>query len=82
MKKYKEKQKKRYVIADLSQPTNYLLSKGGGRYYFIDNIEICTKFTSKSTAKLICDECVSNFEIDLVVVPILITYELIDETED
>ena len=36
MKKYKEKEIRKYVIADLSQPTNYLHSLREGRYNFID----------------------------------------------
>lgn len=79
MKKYKEKEIRKYVIADLSQPTNYLHSLREGRYNFIDNIVAATKFVSKSVARQICDECVMNFNIDLVIVPILITYEIIEE---
>lgn len=79
MKRYKEKEIRKYVIADLSQPTNYLHSLREGRYNFIDNIVVATKFVSKSVAQQICDECVMNFNIDLVIVPILITYEIIEE---
>ena len=79
MKKYLEKEIKKYVIADLSQPTNYLHSLRGGRYNFIDNIIVATKFVNKNIAQQICDECSINFNIDLVVVPILITYEIIEE---
>ena len=38
MKKYKEKESKKYVIADLSEKTNYLFSNRNGNYSFIDNI--------------------------------------------
>ena len=79
MNKYKEKEIKKYVIADLSQPTNYLKSMKDGRYSFIDNVVIATKFVSKSTAKEICNECIENTNIGLVVVPIMITYEIIEE---
>ena len=79
MNKFKEKEIKKYVIADLSQPTNYLQSLRGGRYCFIDNISTATKFVNKSIANNICDECIRNFNIDLVVVPIMITYEIIEE---
>ena len=78
MNKFKEKEIKKYVIADLSQPTNYLQSLKRGRYCFIDNIVAATKFKSKSIAQEICGECIRNFNIDLVVVPILITYEILD----
>ena len=79
MKKYLEKEIKKYVIADLSQPTNYLHSLREGRYNFIDNIIVATKFVNKSIAQQICNECRINFNMDLVVIPILITYEIIEE---
>lgn len=79
MKRYKEKEMKKYIIADLSQPTNYLYSIGGGRYNFIDNIVVSTKFVNKKTAQMICDECSRNFGIDLVTIPVIITYEIIEE---
>ena len=79
MKKYLEKETKKYIIADLSQPTNYLHSLRDGKYNFIDNIIVSTKFTNKEIAQQICNECIRNFDIDLVVVPILITYEIIEE---
>ena len=79
MNKYKEKEIKKYVIADLSQPTNYLKSMKDGKYCFIDNVVIATKFVSKITAQEICNECIKNTNSDLVVVPIMITYEIIEE---
>lgn len=79
MNRYKEKEVKKYVIADLSQPTNYLHSLREGRYNFINNIIVATKFVNKSTAQEICNECIKNTNIDLVVVPILITYEIVEE---
>ena len=79
MKKYLEKKIKKYVIADLSQPTNYLHSLREGRYNLIDNIIVATKFVNKNIAQQICDECSRNFQIDLVVVPITITYEIVEE---
>ena len=50
-----------------------------GRYNFIDNIIVATKFVNKSIAQQICNECRINFNMDLVVIPILITYEIIEE---
>lgn len=79
--RYIEKEIKKYVIADLSQPTNYLQSLREGRYCFIDNISVATKFVNKSVANEICKECIRNFNIDLVVVPILITYEILEEMD-
>lgn len=79
MNRYKEKESRKYVIADLSQPTNYLCSLGGGKYCFIDNIATATKFLNKKIAQEVCNECCSNFNIDLVTVPIIITYEIVEE---
>lgn len=79
MKKFKEKELKKYVIADLSQPTNYLHSLREGKYCFVDNIITSTKFVNKNVAEMICNECMRNFDMDLVVVPIVITYEIVEE---
>ena len=79
MNRYKEKELKKYVIADLSYPTNYLHSLREGRYNLIDNIVVATKFINKEIAQQICNECIINFNMDLVVVPISITYEIIEE---
>ena len=78
MNRYKEKEINKYVIADLSKPTNYLKSMKDGRYSFIDNVVIATKFVNRYTAQEICNECIRNTNIDLVVVPIMITYEIIE----
>lgn len=80
MKRYKEKEVKKYVIADLSQPTNYIMSRRNGNYCFIDNIVAATKFLNKSIAQQICNECMINSNIDLVVIPINIVYEILEET--
>lgn len=80
MKRYKEKEIRKYVIADLSQPTNYLMSNRNGNYCFIDNIISATKFLSRQLAEDICGECIRNSRINLVVVPISITYEILEET--
>lgn len=82
MNKFKEKELKKFVIADLSNPTNYVMSKRNGMYYFIDNIVRATKFVNKSIAQVICKECIRKYNIDLVVIPILITYEIIEEDYD
>lgn len=79
MKKYLEKELKKYVIADLSQPTNYLHSLREGKYNFIDNIVVATKFINKNVAQQICDECIRKFNMDLVVIPIVISYEIIED---
>lgn len=79
MNKFKEKELYRYVIADLSQPTNYIMSLRDANYCFIDNIIKATKFRSKKIAEDICAECIRNTNIDLVVVPLMITYEIVEE---
>lgn len=79
MDRYKEKELKRYVIADLSLPTNYIRSKGNGNYCLIDNIVVATKFTNEKIAEEICEQCTRNTSIALVVIPIIITYEIVEE---
>ena len=79
MNRFKEKELYRYVIADLSQPTNYIMSLRDANYCFIDNIIKATKFRSKKVAENICEECIRNTGLDLVVVPVMITYEIIEE---
>ena len=81
MNRYKEKELYRYVIADLSQPTNYIMSLRDAKYCFIDNIIKATKFRNRRIAEDICNECIRNTGFDLVVVPVMITYEIIDDTE-
>lgn len=79
MNKFKEKELKKFVIADLSNPTNYVMSKRNGNYCLIDNIVAATKFINKNVANNICEECKQNTGIDLVVIPINIIYEIIEE---
>ena len=79
MNKFKEQELYRYVIADLSQPTNYIMSLRNANYCLIDNIIKATKFRSRRVAEDICNECIRNTNIDLVVVPLMITYEIIEE---
>ena len=79
MNRFKEQELYRYVIADLSQPTNYIMSLRDANYCFIDNIIKATKFRSKKVAEMIWEECIRNTGLDLVVVPVMITYEIIEE---
>ena len=79
MNKYKEKELNRYIIADLSQPTNYIMSLRDAKYCLIDNIVTATKFRSRKIADEICAECMRNTGFALVVVPLTITYEIIEE---
>lgn len=70
-----------YVIANLDTPTKYLMSQGNGHYCLIDNIVGATRFAKESIANVIQRECSNLYNLDLVVIPIKITYELINETE-
>lgn len=79
MNRFKEKELYRYVIADLSQPTNYIMSLRDANYCFIDNIIKATKFRNRKIAESICEECIRNTGLGLVVVPVMITYEIIEE---
>lgn len=79
MNRFKEKELYRYVIADLSQPTNYIMSLRDANYCLIDNIITATKFRNKRVADDICKECIRNTNLDLVVIPLMITYEIVEE---
>lgn len=81
MKEYKELTLKRYVIATLDNPTQYLISEHFGKYSFTENIKIASKTVSKSIAEGIVNDFYSqvNADIDLVVVPIKIEYTIIEE---
>lgn len=84
MQRYLEKKTKKYVIATLDNPTLYLkkiLAKK--EYYFVEDIEVATKTMSKKLANSILQYYYSDTGLDteLVVIPIEITYEIIDDTE-
>lgn len=84
MKKYLEKKTKKYVIATLDTPTLYLKKTPAKKeYYFVEDIEIATKTMSEKLANSILSYYYSDTGLDteLVVVPIEITYEIIDDTE-
>jgi len=78
MEKYTEKIENRYVIADLSPKTNYLHVNGFKTYSFVENIAACTKFVEKSVADMICRERIEEYGIDFVVVPLRITYDILE----
>jgi hypothetical protein len=77
-----EKQIKKYVIATLSSPTLYLKSLHFGRYCFLEDIEGATKFLSKKLANKMVSYYATDTgasDVELVVVPVEITYNLIKE---
>lgn len=82
MERYIEKKIKKFVIAttDGKYLRKDILS---GEYHFIEDIEIATKTEKLSVAKdflkyYYYDTNMSD--IELVIIPVEITYELIDET--
>jgi hypothetical protein len=83
MEKYLEKKIRKYVIATFGNPTLYLKKIPGKKeYMFSEDIEYATKTMSVSLAEQIKNYYYQDigFDVELVVVPVDITYELIDET--
>lgn len=79
-----EKKIKKYVIATLDSPTTYLKSLHLGRYCFLKDIEGATKFLSRKLATEMISYYMADTgdsSIDLVVLPVKISYELINEVE-
>jgi hypothetical protein len=84
MKKYLEKKIRKYVIATLDTPTLYLKKIPAKKeYYFVEDIEVATKTMNKQLAESILQYYYSDTGLndELVVVPIEITYEIIDDSE-
>ena len=84
MNRYLEKKIIKYVAATLDNPTLYLKkTPAKSEYCFVEDIEMATKTLSKK----LMDQVVSYYyldtkmDIELVAVPIEITYEIIDYTE-
>ena len=80
----KEQELKRYVIATLNVPTLYLKSLHMGNYCFVDNLVEATKTVNKNVAEQMKNYFYQDtgLNIDLVVVPLKIKYELINELDD
>lgn len=82
MKKYLEKKVRKYVIATLGSPTLYLKkTPTKNEYYFVEDIELATKTMSKVTGENVLHYFYvdTGINMELVVVPIEITYEIIDD---
>ena len=77
-----EKKCFKYVIATLDNPTMYLRYLLDGKYVFVDDIERATKTLKYKLAndlkKYYYNDTKDN--TDLVIIPVRITYELINET--
>ncbi len=82
MNRYTEKIIKKYVIATLDIPTLYLRkTPTKNEYCFTDNIEIATKANSRKVTEQILRYYYQDtgLDIELVIVPIEITYEIVEE---
>ena len=83
MKRYLEKQEQKYVIATLDKETYYLKkTPAKPEYMFVTDVSMATKSVSYKIAEQIKNYYYydTNSNLDLVIVPVMITYELIDET--
>lgn len=81
MNNYLESILDRYVIATLDSPTTYLIFKDDN-ISFTKHLSKATKTTGKKTAQEIKNEFymyTGRMDIELVVVPIRIYYELVKE---
>ena len=81
MNNYLEDILDRYVVATLGNPTTYLIFKDGN-ITFTKQISRATKTAGKATANSIKNEFyayTNREDIELVVLPIRISYELIKE---
>ena len=81
MDNYLESVLGRYVIATLNNPTTYLVFKDGN-ISFTKQISRATKTASKTTANSIKKEFYAytgRTDIDLVILPVKISYEIVNE---
>ena len=81
MNKYLESTLERYVIATLDNPTTYLIFKDKN-ITFTRQISRATKTAGRNTANAIKNEFYAytgRTDIELVVLPIKISYEIIKE---
>ena len=84
MNYYLESTLERYVIATLDNPTEYLVFKDEN-ITFTKQISRATKTAGKNTANAIKNEFYAytgRNDIELVVLPIRISYEIIKEEND
>lgn len=83
MKRYLEKKIVKYVAATLDNPTLYLKKTPSKQEYcFVEDIEMATKSLNKKLMNQIISYYYldTKMDIELVAVPIEITYEIIDDT--
>lgn len=82
MKKHLEKKIRKYVIATLDSPTLYLKKvPGENKYFFVNDVEMATKGMTRLMTNQIMDYYYldTGENIPLVVIPVEITYEIIEE---
>lgn len=83
MKNHLENVLDRFVIATLETPTRYLIFKDNN-ITFTNNIARCTKTVGRTIARTIRDEFYAYTgmtDIELVILPVKISYEIIQEEE-
>lgn len=74
----------KFVIATLSSPTMYLYKKPGEyKYKFFKSVNKALFTTDRNIAQMLLNEYqqVTGDDIELVVIPVVISYNLIDESE-
>lgn len=84
-KKYLEKRVKRYVMAAVDNGQYLVIIPGRNQYMFTKDIIKATKCQSSFDAKCVIRDYhhdTGDTELDLIVIPLEITYELINETVD
>lgn len=84
-KKYLEKRVKRYVMATVDTGQYLVVIPGKNQYMFTNNIIRATKCESAFDAKTVIRDYYTDtgdIKLDMVVIPLEITYELINETVD
>lgn len=81
MEKFLENVLYRYVVATLDNPTQYLVFKDNN-ISFTKHISKATKTAGKKTAETIKEEfyiCTGMTDVNLVILPVVISYELVRE---
>lgn len=86
MTKIKEKETLKYVVATLAQDgtTMYVFSDKDRNYLLTNDIERANKADGKVAAKWFYDFAKQSFgaDVELVLLPVVITYELVNETDE
>lgn len=81
----KEREYLRYVVAYLDEEGRavYLHSLHGGKYKFVEEIEYATKLKGTSAAKMFYRFALHDLpDKELVLLPVVISYELVKQVED